>query len=57
MQLVATVAWWASVIGAYLIAQRKGRNRFGWVVAAAFVPLIAVGVVALLPARRVARNA
>ena len=55
MQLVTVVAWWASVIGAYLIAQRKGRNRLGWVVAAAFVPLIAVGVVALLPARRVVR--
>lgn len=53
-QLVSMIVWWGSVIGAFVIAGNKGRNRLGWVVFAAFVPLIAILILALLPKRRTA---
>jgi hypothetical protein len=47
-----TLAWWAAVISSFYVAQAKNRNRAGWTIAALFVPLITLAIVALLPARR-----
>jgi hypothetical protein len=51
IEFLGTIVWWACVIGAYYMAKHRGRNRFGWTLAAVFVPLIALAVVALLPRR------
>jgi hypothetical protein len=48
---LGTVLWWACVIGTYYVAKHKGRNRFGWTLAAVFVRLIALAIVAVLPRR------
>jgi hypothetical protein len=51
-QFLSMVIWWGSVIGSYLIAQHKGRNRFGWTITSCFLPLITLIVVALLRSKR-----
>jgi hypothetical protein len=52
ISLLGTVVWWACVIGTYLVARDKGRNRFVWTLVAVFVPLITLIIVAVLPDRR-----
>ncbi|MGH9225014.1 MAG: hypothetical protein ACRD2W_14840 [Acidimicrobiales bacterium] len=49
LAFVSLVAWWGGVIGTYYIAKNKGRNRFGWTLAACLAPLTVLVVVVLLP--------
>jgi hypothetical protein len=49
VSFLGTLVWWVSIFGAYFLASHRGRNRFGWTVAAVFVPFLALLVLALLP--------
>lgn len=53
--LVSAVIWWGGVWFAYAGAREKGRNRWGWPIAAMFAPIIVPLVVWLLPERKPAR--
>jgi hypothetical protein len=55
-QAITALVWWVCVIVTYAYAKDRGRNRFGWTVAAMFVPLIAVVLVIVLPSRRSSRE-
>ena len=54
MEAVATVVWWGGVIGAFVVANRKGRRGWAYGLLAAFVPVVGLVVALIVPDRRTA---
>ena len=52
MQYAATFVWWVGVIGAWVVADRKGRRGWAYALAAMFLPVIGLVVALVVPARR-----
>ena len=52
VQAFATVMWWAGVIGAWVIANGKGRRGWAYGLFAALMPIVGLVVAVVVPERR-----